>query len=65
MHEILRFPPPALPPLELVKDVLMDSFIMAIVAFTISISMGKIFAAKHEYDVDSNQELLANVCMIY
>ncbi|XP_021949610.1 prestin isoform X2 [Folsomia candida] len=59
-HIPTGFPPPALPPLELVKDVLMDSFIMAIVAFTISISMGKIFAAKHEYDVDSNQELLAN-----
>lgn len=33
---------------------------MAIVAYTISISMAKIFAAKHGYEVVPNQELLAN-----
>jgi solute carrier family 26 protein len=59
-HIPTGFPSPSVPPLELIKDVLIDSFVLAIVAYTISISMAKIFAAKHDYDVDANQELLAN-----
>ena len=32
---------------------------IAIVAFAITVSLGQLFAKKHDYEVDSNQELLA------
>ena len=32
---------------------------LAIVAYTLTISVGKIFAGKHNYNIDPNQELLA------
>jgi len=37
----------------------MDTLPIAVVAYAVSLSMGKIFAQKHRYIVDSNQELLA------
>jgi MFS superfamily sulfate permease-like transporter len=47
--------------MEVVLDVVVDGLIIAIVAYTISISMANIFAHKHDYKVDANQELVANV----
>jgi len=64
--EFFRLPLPAVPPMTVVKDVLVDGLIIAIVAYTISISMANIFAHKHDYKVDANQELIANVsCYCY
>lgn len=41
------------------SDVLSDSIALGIVAFAISVSMAKILAKKHDYEIDSNQELVA------
>ncbi|CAG2163252.1 unnamed protein product [Oppiella nova] len=37
----------------------MDSLVIAIVAFAVSLSLAKIFAKKHKYKIDANQELIA------
>ncbi|XP_018303397.1 solute carrier family 26 member 6 isoform X1 [Mycetomoellerius zeteki] len=52
-------PVPSVPPLSLVPNVLVDSFVITMVAYTISMSMALIFAQKEGYEVDSNQELIA------
>lgn len=54
-----RFPVPTVPRLELLGTVAFDSFTIAIVAYTISLSMALIFAQQLFYEVDANQELLA------
>ncbi|XP_069999159.1 prestin isoform X3 [Penaeus vannamei] len=50
-------PEPEAPPFELLPKVVVDAFIITIVAYTISFSMAKIFAKKHNYEVDAAQEL--------
>uniref|UniRef100_T1J0G6 STAS domain-containing protein n=1 Tax=Strigamia maritima TaxID=126957 RepID=T1J0G6_STRMM len=52
-------PKPKVPDINLVADVVFDSIPLAIVAFTVSLSMGMIFAKKHKYEVNPNQELFA------
>ncbi|XP_012229611.2 prestin-like isoform X1 [Linepithema humile] len=52
-------PIPSVPPLSLVPSILMDSFVITMVAYTISMSMALIFAQKMGYEIDSNQELIA------
>ena len=39
----------------------MDAVIIAIIAYSVSLSMAQLFAKKHEYVVDANQELIAYV----
>lgn len=56
------FPEPKLPPLWLIPQVLVDGLVIAIVAFSVNISMASIFARKCNYEVDANQELLASGC---
>ncbi|KAM4652694.1 solute carrier family 26 member 6-like [Discoglossus pictus] len=50
---------PILPKAELFADVVGNAFAIAIVGYTITISLAKMFAMKHGYKVDSNQELIA------
>lgn len=45
----------------LIPNVLVDGLVIAVVAFSINISMASIFARKENYKVDANQELLASV----
>lgn len=45
----------------LVSSVAVDGVVVAIVAYTIALSMALIFAQKFNYEVDANQELLAQV----
>nr|CAD7601855.1 unnamed protein product [Timema genevievae] len=52
-------PTPTLPPFSLLADVALDSFTITMVAYTVTMSMALIFAQKLSYEVDSNQELLA------
>ncbi|KAH0951309.1 hypothetical protein HN011_002548 [Eciton burchellii] len=52
-------PVPSMPPLSLIPNILVDSFVITMVAYTISMSMALIFAQKIGYEVDSNQELVA------
>lgn len=52
-------PSPALPPFELLPSVVVDCIVISIVAYTVSYSMAKIFAKRHNYQVDATQELYA------
>uniref|UniRef100_A0A4W6D1K6 Solute carrier family 26 member 5 n=1 Tax=Lates calcarifer TaxID=8187 RepID=A0A4W6D1K6_LATCA len=51
--------PPAAPEFSLLPSLITDSFAVAIVGFSMGISLAKIFALKHGYSVDGNQELIA------
>ncbi|XP_012670439.3 solute carrier family 26 member 6, like [Clupea harengus] len=51
--------PPSVPDFNIFGEVIGDAFAIAIVGYAISISLGKTFALKHGYKVDSNQELVA------
>uniref|UniRef100_A0A8D3CQ91 Solute carrier family 26 member 6, like 2 n=1 Tax=Scophthalmus maximus TaxID=52904 RepID=A0A8D3CQ91_SCOMX len=50
---------PQVPDATLFSEVIGDAFAVAIVGYAINISLGKTFALKHGYKVDSNQELVA------
>ncbi|KAM4711683.1 prestin isoform 1-T2 [Anableps anableps] len=50
---------PAVPDFSLIPRLIPDAFAVAIVGFSMSISLAKIFALKHGYSVDGNQELIA------
>uniref|UniRef100_A0A4W6F3J6 Solute carrier family 26 member 6 n=1 Tax=Lates calcarifer TaxID=8187 RepID=A0A4W6F3J6_LATCA len=50
---------PRAPDATLFSQVIGDAFAVAIVGYAINISLGKTFALKHGYKVDSNQELVA------
>ncbi|XP_034551763.1 solute carrier family 26 member 6 [Notolabrus celidotus] len=50
---------PRAPDVTLFSQVIGDAFAVAIVGYAINISLGKTFALKHGYKVDSNQELVA------
>uniref|UniRef100_A0A3Q3XI11 STAS domain-containing protein n=1 Tax=Mola mola TaxID=94237 RepID=A0A3Q3XI11_MOLML len=50
---------PSVPDVSLFGEVIGDAFALAIVGYAISISLGKTFALKYGYKVDSNQELVA------
>lgn len=47
--------PPTAPDVSLFGEVIGDAFALAVVGYAISISLGKTFALKHGYNVDSNQ----------
>uniref|UniRef100_A0A8D0GXY2 Solute carrier family 26 member 5 n=1 Tax=Sphenodon punctatus TaxID=8508 RepID=A0A8D0GXY2_SPHPU len=51
--------PPEIPDVSLIPAVFVDAVAIAIVGFSMTISMAKIFALKHGYSVDGNQELIA------
>ncbi|CAM5125990.1 unnamed protein product [Eretmochelys imbricata] len=51
--------PPVAPNVSYFGQVVGNAFAIAVVGYAISISMGKIFALKHGYKVNSNQELFA------
>lgn len=57
-------PPLEMPPLRLLWLVAVDSIAIAIVSYTVTISMALIFAKKQNYEVNPNQELLAMVRQI-
>ncbi|XP_014798664.1 PREDICTED: solute carrier family 26 member 6 [Calidris pugnax] len=51
--------PPVVPNFSYFGQVAGNAFAIAVVGYAICISLGKIFALKHGYKVDSNQELIA------
>ncbi|XP_056429485.1 prestin isoform X1 [Hyla sarda] len=53
------FRPPDLPDVSLFSAVFVDAVAIAVVGFSMTISMAKIFALKHGYVVSGNQELIA------
>ncbi|XP_065511686.1 prestin isoform X1 [Caloenas nicobarica] len=50
---------PAVPEMQLIPAVFVDAIAIAIVGFSMAVSMAKIFALKHGYTIDGNQELIA------
>lgn len=65
-HIPTGFPDFEVPDLDLAKNLLVDGFIVAMVSYTVTVSMALIFAQKLNYEVNFNQELLAmgasNIC---
>uniref|UniRef100_A0A673KE29 Prestin-like n=1 Tax=Sinocyclocheilus rhinocerous TaxID=307959 RepID=A0A673KE29_9TELE len=51
--------PPKIPDFSVFPSLFPDAFTIAVVGFSIAISLAKIFALKHGYSVDGNQELIA------
>ncbi|XP_068611464.1 prestin [Brachionichthys hirsutus] len=51
--------PPTVPLFSLLPSLVADAFAIAIVGFSMAISLAKIFALKYGYNVDGNQELIA------
>ncbi|MEE6517458.1 hypothetical protein FKM82_027660, partial [Ascaphus truei] len=54
------FPTPKLPTLEVIPEVIGDTIAMTFVAYAVSVSLAMIYAEKHRYSIDPNQELLAH-----
>ncbi|KAK2898625.1 hypothetical protein Q8A67_010043 [Cirrhinus molitorella] len=50
---------PVAPAVSLLGSMIGDAFALAVVGYGIAISLGRIFALKYAYKVDSNQELIA------
>uniref|UniRef100_A0A182UEH2 STAS domain-containing protein n=1 Tax=Anopheles melas TaxID=34690 RepID=A0A182UEH2_9DIPT len=55
----LSFSAPTLPDFSLMPSILIDSFPVAMVGYTVSVSMALIFAKKENYEIGFNQELFA------
>ncbi|XP_062054901.1 pendrin [Lepus europaeus] len=53
------FSPPSLPPVSLFSEMLAESFSIAVVAYAIAVSVGKVYATKYDYTIDGNQEFIA------
>ncbi|XP_039524017.1 prestin isoform X3 [Pimephales promelas] len=51
--------PPKIPDFSVFPNLLADAVAISVVGFSIAISLAKIFALKHGYSVDGNQELMA------
>ncbi|KAL3059537.1 hypothetical protein OYC64_014196 [Pagothenia borchgrevinki] len=58
----LGFPAPILPKVGQWEEMLGTAFSLAVVGYVINLAMGRTLAAKHGYDVDPNQEMLALGC---
>jgi len=57
----LGLPEATLPRFDLWKELLVDSFAIAFVSYSVTVSMALIFGQKLNYEIDFNQELLAMV----
>ncbi|KAM8883829.1 prestin isoform 1-T4 [Synchiropus picturatus] len=51
--------PPVIPEFSLLPNLITDSIAIAIVSFSMGMSLAKTFALQHNYSVDGNQELIA------
>ncbi|KAM4701560.1 solute carrier family 26 member 9 [Discoglossus pictus] len=58
----LGFPAPTLPVVSQWGEMIGTAFSLAIVGYVINLAMGRTLGAKHGYDVDPNQEMLALGC---
>ncbi|XP_036375589.1 chloride anion exchanger-like [Megalops cyprinoides] len=50
---------PMVPDLEVIQLTAMEAFPMAIVGFAVAFSVAKVYAIKHDYVIEGNQELIA------
>ncbi|KAK6472021.1 solute carrier family 26 member 9-like [Huso huso] len=58
----LGLPMPSLPEVSLWGDMIGTAFSLAIVGYVINLAMGRTLAARHVYDIDPNQEMVALGC---
>ncbi|XP_044143237.1 solute carrier family 26 member 9 [Bufo gargarizans] len=58
----LGFPAPTLPTVSQWGEMIGTAFSLAIVGYVINLAMGRTLGARHGYDVDPNQEMLALGC---
>uniref|UniRef100_A0A8D0GT31 STAS domain-containing protein n=1 Tax=Sphenodon punctatus TaxID=8508 RepID=A0A8D0GT31_SPHPU len=59
-HLPAGFPQPQLPALRSLPHVIGDTIAVTFVAYAVSVSLAMIYADKHHYSIDPNQELLAH-----
>lgn len=64
-HIPVGLPEAILPKFGLWKELLVDSFAIAFVSYSVTVSMALIFGQKLKYEIDFNQELLAMVKVQY
>ncbi len=57
----LSFTAPRAPPSNYFTDLIIDSLIVAVVGYCVTLSMAKLFAKRFNYKVDGNQELFSEV----
>ncbi|XP_070610780.1 pendrin [Erythrolamprus reginae] len=53
------FLPPQPPAVEMFGEMVASAFSIAIVAYAIAVSVGKVYATKYDYAIDGNQEFIA------
>ncbi|KAM4676060.1 pendrin-like [Discoglossus pictus] len=53
------FLPPVSPDVSMFSDMIGPAFSIGIVAYAVAVSVGKVYATKHNYAVDGNQEFIA------
>ncbi|XP_042367710.1 chloride anion exchanger-like [Plectropomus leopardus] len=53
------YEPPTAPSVEVIQDSAVEAFPIAIVGFAVAFSVAKVYAIKHDYTIDGNQELIA------
>ena len=58
---LCSFPALRVPNVSVLPHILVESIIIAVVGYCITLSMAKIFAAKFGYRVDGNQEMFGEV----
>ncbi|CAJ0608902.1 unnamed protein product [Cylicocyclus nassatus] len=58
-HIPTGLPSPSLPGVSLFGYIIGDAFAIAVVSFVVTVSMGKLFAKKHNYEIDVRQEFYA------
>ncbi|KAF4114609.1 pendrin [Onychostoma macrolepis] len=60
VHSLPRgFAPAQTPNIALIGNILGSSFSTAVVGYAVAVSVAKVYAAKYDYTVDGNQELIA------
>lgn len=60
-YNFSRLPQPSFPILNLFGELILDSLIIAVVAYGFSLSMAKLIAKKFNYGINGNQELMGEV----
>ncbi|XP_028933954.1 pendrin [Ornithorhynchus anatinus] len=53
------FLPPEIPSVSMFSEMITASFSIAVVAYAIAVSVGKVYATKYGYSIDGNQEFIA------
>ncbi|XP_069485248.1 pendrin [Ambystoma mexicanum] len=53
------FLPPVSPSVDMFSEMISSAFSIAIVAYAVAVSVGKVYATKHNYTIDGNQEFIA------